>query len=404
MGIACDPGWSFVSKVFPRLLFRRLCVLAVATHLVASAPGAEPQEPRVAVSALNCPGDAQHAFIVRRPGSYYLAENLTVQAGQHGILIAADDVSLDLNGFALRGANVGGNAIVSDTPRRGARVQRGSIVDWLGAAVLLNGKGTSVAEIKVLDCRGGIVLDEFGSTRISRCEVRDLTVLPGHDTLRATLVESCVASGIRSSGDVIAIRASTVSACDVTGVQSASGWAGGIFAEVVTGSRVEGASGVKGGESDFGIRARVVHASGAPDVPVTSGGQVGAVSPVAPAPRPRGGRSDAEYPGGLTLEEFRQLAKDAKNDLRLLSSALEQYAIENNKAAEKPAPQPAELARYFSKSQRLHAELSAGRCVDVLGRPIILTQVGELPIVARATVEHFSSVTPPDFWKPYPVR
>lgn len=399
-----DTGLSSVMKLRPRS-FRRLGALMLALHLVVLTPAAEQSsEPRVAVNALNCPGDVQFAFIIRQPGSYYLAENLTARAGQHGVLIAADDVSLDLNGFALRGASVGGNAIVSDAPRRGARVLRGSVVDWLGSAVLLAGKGTSVAEVKVLDCRGGIALDEFGSTRISRCEVRDVTVPSAQEALRATLVESCVVSGIRSTGDVIAVRASTVSACDVTGVQSAGGWAGGIFAEVVTGSRVEGASGVKDGENDFGIRARVVHASGAPDVPLAAAAQVAAASPSAPAPHPQGGRSDAEYPGGLTLEEFRQLAKDAKNDLRLLSSALEQYSIENNKAPEMPAPPPAELVRYFTKRHRLHAELTAGRCVDVLGQPIVLTQVGELPIVARATVEHFAAVTPPDFWKPYPVR
>lgn len=328
------PDISSVMKPLPFLF--SLCVLLFAFPAAAT----EPSEIRVAVNSVHCPGDAQFAFIIRRPGSYYLAENLTARAGQNGVLIAADDVALDLNGFALRGATVGVNAIVSDVPRRGARILRGSIVDWLGVAIQLPGKGTSVAEIKILDCRGGIALDEFGSTRISRCEVRDVSIPPGQEALRATLVESCVVGAIRSPGDVIAVRASTVTACDVTGVQSSGGWAGGIFAEVVTGSRVEGASGVKGGESDFGIRARVVHASGAPEVPVSA-----AATPVAPAQNARSGRDDADYPGGLTRQEFRQLASDAKDDLRLLSSALEQYSIENNKGPETQAPPPAELAK-----------------------------------------------------------
>src|SRR5438309_7234897 len=52
-------------------------------------------EPRVAIGSI--------PFNITAPGSYYLTTNLTGVAAKSGILIAADDVTLDLNGFALVG-------------------------------------------------------------------------------------------------------------------------------------------------------------------------------------------------------------------------------------------------------------------------------------------------------------
>ena len=71
-------------------------------------------EPRTIVNAANTPGNSANTFIISSPGSYYLTGNLTGASGKHGISIQADDVTLDLNGFAIisggggafRGVNV----------------------------------------------------------------------------------------------------------------------------------------------------------------------------------------------------------------------------------------------------------------------------------------------------------
>ena len=42
-------------------------------------------------------------FTIDQCGSYFLTDCLTGQAGQNGITIDADDVTLDLNGFTLSG-------------------------------------------------------------------------------------------------------------------------------------------------------------------------------------------------------------------------------------------------------------------------------------------------------------
>ena len=47
-----------------------------------------------------------------QPGSYQLAGNLTVPAGKNGVVIAAHDVTVDLNGFRIYGSNVATNGIV----------------------------------------------------------------------------------------------------------------------------------------------------------------------------------------------------------------------------------------------------------------------------------------------------
>src|SRR4051794_25007979 len=58
-------------------------------------------EARLIVNATNAPGDATNTFIITTSGSYYLVGNMTGAAGKNGISIRANDVTLDLNGFAL---------------------------------------------------------------------------------------------------------------------------------------------------------------------------------------------------------------------------------------------------------------------------------------------------------------
>src|SRR6478609_6295158 len=58
-------------------------------------------EPRTDVATLA--GDASAVFVISAPGSYYLSGNVAAVAGKAGIAIAAAEVALDLNGFAITG-------------------------------------------------------------------------------------------------------------------------------------------------------------------------------------------------------------------------------------------------------------------------------------------------------------
>lgn len=67
----------------------------------------------VAINQLNTPGNASATFVINSPGSYYLTGNLSGVSGKSGILLNSNNVTIDLNGFALLGA-VGTLAAITD--------------------------------------------------------------------------------------------------------------------------------------------------------------------------------------------------------------------------------------------------------------------------------------------------
>lgn len=100
-------------------------------------------EARTPVSAATTPGNASYLFRITQPGSYYLTGNIQAPAGWTGggIEIAASDVSLDLNGFAVVG--VGGTGgfqagLQAATPASSrVRVSNGTVRAWRSAGVAL---------------------------------------------------------------------------------------------------------------------------------------------------------------------------------------------------------------------------------------------------------------------------
>ena len=64
-------------------------------------------EPRTIISSL--------PYVITNRGSYYLTGSLTATVGTNGIVIAANDVTIDLNGFMLIGVtNMGACGITED--------------------------------------------------------------------------------------------------------------------------------------------------------------------------------------------------------------------------------------------------------------------------------------------------
>ena len=58
-------------------------------------------EPRIPVQSL--PGDANSLYVISQQGSYYLTGNITGEPNKCGIMIAANNVTVDLMGFTLTG-------------------------------------------------------------------------------------------------------------------------------------------------------------------------------------------------------------------------------------------------------------------------------------------------------------
>src|SRR4030095_12626363 len=104
-------------------------------------------EPRTDVQTLA--GDASNQFIISQPGSYYLSANITGQAGKNGISIQADNVTIDLNGFALISTAIGSlNGIVVTDAHKSMTVRNGTARGWGGHGVAASAtRGASATAI-----------------------------------------------------------------------------------------------------------------------------------------------------------------------------------------------------------------------------------------------------------------
>jgi parallel beta-helix repeat protein len=99
-------------------------------------------EPRVAVQSL--PGNETALYVISDPGSYYLTGNITGVEGKHGIEVASDAVSIDLNGFSLIGSPDAVSAVAVPEEHHSLAVKNGSIIAW---PVAIGGKGTAHASL-----------------------------------------------------------------------------------------------------------------------------------------------------------------------------------------------------------------------------------------------------------------
>ena len=99
-------------------------------------------------------------------------------------------------------------------------------------------------------------------------------------------------------------------------------------------------------------------------------------------------------PGFLRARKRAQASK-ILDDLRLVDSAVDQYAIENNKTSGSAVPVAAWTA-YLKKGTNLE---STG--LDILGNAYGAQTVDSLPRVPAASKTSLSDVTDTAFWSPY---
>ena len=99
-------------------------------------------------------------------------------------------------------------------------------------------------------------------------------------------------------------------------------------------------------------------------------------------------------PGFLRARK-RSQASRIINDLRLIDSAVDQYAIENNKTTGAPVA-VADWTNYLKKGTNLYLT-----GVDILGNPYGNQTVDSLPSVPSASKTALSDVTDSTFWSPY---
>lgn len=182
---------------------------------VASTPG---PEPRIAVNAVNTPGDndaTPSTFKITQPGSYYLSGNLAAAASKDGIEIAANNVTIDLNGFTLEGP-LGNSGIVAQQPLHGLVVRNGVISGFTDRGIRFTGQTTDQnpvgATIEDLTIAGGaeVAIDVGTSNRIASVVIDGAS--SGIYAGKGTSIIGCV---IRVGTSGIAADESTIDQCTV---------------------------------------------------------------------------------------------------------------------------------------------------------------------------------------------
>jgi parallel beta-helix repeat protein len=194
------------------------------------------------IDVLTLPGDASNLFVISAPGSYYLSGNLTGVSGKNGISINADDVTVDLNGFALIGVTGSGDGIVVPAAHRNLRIRNGSAQSWGGNGINCNNATNSQFDhLRVsqnaaygLNCGAGNVLSEISA---------EANGLQGIITGARCTLTACYAANNTSDGFFIG-NSSTVTAstsvsnvngfntdnqCTIIGCTAASNSGDGIF-------------------------------------------------------------------------------------------------------------------------------------------------------------------------------
>ncbi len=92
----------------------------------------------------------------------------------------------------------------------------------------------------------------------------------------------------------------------------------------------------------------------------------------------------------------RSQATQVLEDLRIIDSAVDQYAIETNKNST-TVPAWADVQSYIKNGTRLYTSGGA----DILGNTISMPSVDTAPKVPAATFTALSDVAPAAFWSPY---
>jgi parallel beta-helix repeat protein len=216
-----------LSAVLPKLIGVQLLVLHSAFFIPHSAfgqgaltpPGApaplfktlDQVEPRTPISSL--------PITLSNSGSYYLTSNLTGVAGTNGITITADDVTLDLSGFALVGVVGSTNGILASGNRTNLLIRNGSIRNW------------GFHGLDSLFTRGG----RFEDLRISSNGDDGMRVENGGVVTGCNFVSNHV-SGLRAFNSVVKDCAAHRNGFD--GITASASVIGGCFADFNAGSGI----------------------------------------------------------------------------------------------------------------------------------------------------------------------
>jgi len=170
-------------------------------------------EARTPIDAAHTPGDANNQFIISAPGSYYLTGNITGVSNLNCIEINVDNVTLDLNGFALIGVSNSIWGIWVAAPHKNLRVHNGSVQNWGGSGMYCWLASNSQFDHLRASLNYGTGI--YGGTRSIFTACTAETNLIGISTDGESTLTGCTAANNSNYG-FTAGNYSTVTACTAT--------------------------------------------------------------------------------------------------------------------------------------------------------------------------------------------
>lgn len=178
-------------------------------------------EPRTAITSL--------PYTISAGGSYYLASNLTV-SNNNGIIVDADDVTIDFCGFIISGSGSSGYGIYM-YGRKNVTIRNGTIKNFPFQGIMegsLSGTNHVVENLRVIGSKyRGINLYGAGHI-ISNCHVLDTQTAANADVIGIFTGSACIIKN-----NVVSNNGSSnlVKAANVNGINAGNG-------SVVTGNTV----------------------------------------------------------------------------------------------------------------------------------------------------------------------
>jgi len=212
-------------------------LLASITRLSATLGGGGPLDPpgapQVMMKTLQ-EIEPRHLIIslphtITEPGSYYIAKDLVGVAGQNGITIEADDVTLDLGGWSLVGVPNSVDGIFS-TNHHNLVIRNGTIRSWGDDGIDFTQAGACKVEDMNIRLNTGQGLAINTGSQVTRCIVYG-NGKAGITTSNGVQVYDCISGGNGGHG-IAAGTSSVIRGCYAAG-NSGIGITGG-FVESLT--------------------------------------------------------------------------------------------------------------------------------------------------------------------------
>lgn len=148
-------------------------------------------------------------YTIDAAGSYVVTGDLTLSSSANGIRISSDDVSLDLNGYALRGSGSARHGIRVDSGKLNIVIRNGALHDWGRIGISAPGvTNLLLRQVQVYACGQEGILAGTASV-LRQCQVLSC----GEEGIRtggAAVVSDCLSRSNSTAGIVVGDNAVVV--------------------------------------------------------------------------------------------------------------------------------------------------------------------------------------------------